>query len=49
MALVTQINLGLPPLVWDMIAFTLNQQVAPQCISIWGVALEAGDFKLIIE
>jgi hypothetical protein len=29
-----------------MIAFTLNQQVAPQQLSIWG---EAGDFKLIIE
>ena len=48
-ALVTQIYLDLPPLVWDMIAFTWNQQMAPQCISIWGVALEAGDFKLIIE
>ena len=49
MALVTQIYLDLPPLVWDMIAFTWNQQMAPQSISIWGVALEAGDFKLIIE
>ena len=48
MALVTQIYLDLPPLYWDMIAFTWNQQMAPQFISIWGVALEAGDFKLII-
>ena len=32
-----------------MIAFTWNQQMVPQCISIWGVALEVGDFKLIIE
>ena len=48
MALVTQIFLDLPLLVWDMIAFTCNQQMAPQRISSWGVALEAGDFKLII-
>ena len=48
-ALVTQLNFDLPPLVWVMIAFTLNQQMEPLCISIWGVALDAGDFKLIIE
>ena len=42
----TQINLFLPFLFVNMIAFTLNQQIAPQYWPIWG---EAGDLKLFIE
>ena len=33
----------------QIIAFTLNQQMAPQYIPIWAVAVEAEDFKLIME
>ena len=43
-AVVTQIYLSLP--FWDITAFKLNQQMAPQQLPIWG---KAGDFKLIIE
>ena len=35
--------------VWDVITFTLNQQMAPQYIPIWAVAVDRGDFKVIIE
>ena len=46
LSLVTQNIFCYSALVWDMIAFTLNQQMAPQYVPNWR---EAGDFKLIFH